>query len=290
MPSARTATTATVRSSTGGICHARVISHAAIAGQRQRAAQRQHAQHTASSSRGQSGAQQLTHRQDFPCEDPVADRQHRLAVADDEYRRTGPGPRRRWRAAHAIPCRASRCAVGSSSSSTGAGEPSTRARPSRCRWPSDKPTPPRPITVSRPSGSAASTSSNPAARQACRGRQAVRTVPGCRGCCPARATGRCASHATCATTRRSRSAKSTPSTRTSPGRQPENRLQQRGLADAVGSGQHGHRPGSTSASSASSVDRRAGCPATVRVAAGSTGSVSSKRKALSAAVFPSCAA
>ncbi|COW33179.1 Uncharacterised protein [Mycobacterium tuberculosis] len=93
--------------------------------------------------------------------------------------------------------RASRCAVGSSSSSTAAGDPSARARPSRCRCPRDNPTPPRPSTVSSPRGNSSSTASNPAAAQA-RSRSSTgpsrtrlwRTVPGT-------STGRCGSHDSC---------------------------------------------------------------------------------------------
>ena len=94
--------------------------------------------------------------------DPVADRQHRFAVADDDHGRPCPRPRHDGLQDAGFHS-ASRCAVGSSSSSTGADEPSARARPSRCRWPSDRPTPPRPMMVSSPSGSSASTSSKPAA-------------------------------------------------------------------------------------------------------------------------------
>ena len=60
----------------------------------------------------------------------------------------------------------SKCAVGSSSRSSGAPDPRTRARPIRCRCPSDRPVPPRPMTVSIPSDRSASTSSKPAALQA----------------------------------------------------------------------------------------------------------------------------
>src|ERR1700761_3619991 len=107
----RTATTATDRSSTGGICQARVISHAdtparasalpsdstpsAIAARtRSRRGRSNSAIGPAIRRRPatESGPRisRSTPGNDF--DDPVADGEDRLAVADNDHRRTGAGP------------------------------------------------------------------------------------------------------------------------------------------------------------------------------------------------------
>ncbi len=70
---------------------------------------------------------------------------------------------------HDLLARASRCAVGSSSTTSGtrAGSPSSAAASAtRWRWPTLSPTPPRPTSVSQPAGSVSSTVSRPAVRAA----------------------------------------------------------------------------------------------------------------------------
>ena len=120
-----------------------------------------------------------------------------------------------------------------------------------------------------------------------------RTVPGI-------STGRCASQATSTTSAcGSRSVTSTPSTRTRPDAagQAEDRLQQRGLADAVRAGED-RDPAGSHGVSRPGVDRRGGRRELVRTdrrgrptaAAGRLRSSIEREAPLSAAVFPSCAA
>ena len=172
MPSARTATTATVRSSTGGICQARVISHAEIPASASAlpsdSTPNSDGQQQSRQPRAQQGSRQQWIRglRHAHLDDLVADRQHRFAVPDDDHRRTGPRPRDDGIAGHGFPCRRPGARWARRAAVPAPRDPSTRARPSRCRWPSDRPTPPRPITVPVRPAASARTSSKPAARQA----------------------------------------------------------------------------------------------------------------------------
>ena len=276
MPRARTATTATARSSTGGICQARVISHAETPASASALPSDSTPNAIAEQQSRQSGAQQLTHRQGSPCEGHG----RRSPARVHGGRRRAPSRLPLARAAMdcrtRVSIRASRCAVGSSSSSTGAREPSTRASPSRCRWPSDRPTPPRPmhgvqavgqlgehlVETRRAAGASRSASGPNSSRLS-------RTVPGtstgagqARPPIPPRA--QVERHA-------DRSAV-----------EAQNGVQQRGLADAVGPGDHVTWPGSASMSMRSVTVRERRVPYASRRGV-------DKRKALSAAVFPSCA-
>src|SRR5690242_17747323 len=91
MPSARTATTATVRSSTGGISHALVISHAATPASARALPRDSTPNRTASSSRGRRGRSNSSMDEPSQSHDAIADGQHRCAVADDYHRRAFGG-------------------------------------------------------------------------------------------------------------------------------------------------------------------------------------------------------
>src|SRR6202171_6013447 len=101
MPSARTATTATDRSSTGGICQALVINQADSPASVSALPSDSTPIRTASSSRGRRGRNSRSpatsgseHRMIVPLyvDDVVTDRQHRLAVPDHHHGGPGPGP------------------------------------------------------------------------------------------------------------------------------------------------------------------------------------------------------
>ena len=89
------------------------------------------------------------------------------AVVQNTCRRRRHGSRPRRGAADAEPAQAldtsasvpgSRCAVGSSSSTSGASRRKARAMATRCAWPPDRPQPPSPTSVSSPCGSASAKS------------------------------------------------------------------------------------------------------------------------------------
>src|SRR5690349_1937841 len=100
----RTATAATDRSRTGGICHARVISHAETPARASALPSESTPRAIAARTRGNRGRSSVkasasgsgrgtTH---LPVgdhlDDLVADGQNRRAVAHDDHGRTGPGP------------------------------------------------------------------------------------------------------------------------------------------------------------------------------------------------------
>ena len=101
----RTATTATDRSSTGGICQARVISHAEIPAWASALPNDNTPSAMAARTRGSRGRSRLaasnsgsdrrighpTVRDHF--DDPITDGHNGFPVADHHHRRTGAGPR-----------------------------------------------------------------------------------------------------------------------------------------------------------------------------------------------------
>src|SRR5207302_3611706 len=103
MPSARTATTATERSSTGGICHARVISHAEIPASASALPSDSTPSAMAARTRGRRGRNKLEAARSgsdrriahLPIrkhvDDSVTDRDDGPAMADDHDGRAGAG-------------------------------------------------------------------------------------------------------------------------------------------------------------------------------------------------------
>src|SRR5690348_17176977 len=93
MPSARTATTATERSSTGGICQARVINHADTPARASALPSDSTPSAPASTSRGSRGRNRSRMDHTSDVQHPVPDGEHRITVADDQDGRPGPRPR-----------------------------------------------------------------------------------------------------------------------------------------------------------------------------------------------------
>ena len=138
----RTATTAIDRSNTGGICQARVINQADSPASARALPSDNTPSATAEQQAGDPRVQQPHRgRQGIRPEhdgvpraghldDLITDSDDLFAVADDHHGGTGARRSTMARSTRASVA-ASRCAVGSSSSSTGAGEPSARAKPRR---------------------------------------------------------------------------------------------------------------------------------------------------------------
>ena len=97
--------------------------------------------------------------------DAIAARGQLGAMGDEQHRAT-LGQARDRGLDRAAADAGSRCAVGSSSTTSGASSRKARASAMRRDWPADRRRPPSPTRVRPPSGSAATSSSAPAARSA----------------------------------------------------------------------------------------------------------------------------
>ena len=180
---------------------------------------------------------------------PVGDRQDRLAVGDHHDLSPGVGRVRTMAASTVASVGVQVCRRLVQQQHRLRRAERTRASPSRCRWPSDSPTPSAPDRpCRRPSGSAASTSSKPAARQAAsRSARRAEQVQVLARPCPAPAPGAGQpGHLLPPRASGPASATSTPATVT----RPMSAGSARGspasavlLPDAVGPGQHGHATG-----------------------------------------------